>query len=78
MEIDCDGMAKLKLVSSGTGIKAPELRMSGTAPAEDMKPGKYLATCETAWIEPLARVPESSCSFALRTDRMTALRLDNG
>jgi hypothetical protein len=32
-----------------------ELRLGGLAPTEDMKPGIYLAKCESAWIEPVGK-----------------------
>jgi hypothetical protein len=41
--------AKLKLV---TGSAPTELRVGGRAANDDIAPGKYLARCETAWIEP--------------------------
>ena len=39
--------ATLKLVPT----KSNELRLGGVAPTDDMQPGRYLVTCETAWIE---------------------------
>jgi hypothetical protein len=34
---------------------APALRLGGTAPADDMQPGKYLVQCEAAWIEQVGK-----------------------
>ena len=44
--------ASLKLVQ---GSKPAELRLGGVAPSTEMAPGKYLAQCETAWIEPVGK-----------------------
>jgi len=32
---------------------APAVRLGGTLPTEGMEPGKYLVSCENAWLEPL-------------------------
>lgn len=32
---------------------ASPVRLGGTLPTEGMEPGKYLVTCENAWLEPL-------------------------
>jgi len=43
--------ANLKLVTA----KSEDLRLGGVAPSEEMHPGKYLVTCEAAWIEPVGK-----------------------
>ena len=33
----------------------PTLRLEGHAPSAEMLPGKYLARCESAWLEPIGK-----------------------
>jgi hypothetical protein len=54
----------LKVVPAG-GSKITELRLGGLAPTEDMKPGVYLAKCESAWIEPVGKAARVVVQYSL-------------
>jgi hypothetical protein len=59
---DRGAKANLKLIG---GTRTTELRLGGRAATDDITPGKYLASCETAWLQPKGKSTLAILQFNL-------------
>jgi len=51
---------KLRIVTT-----KPAVRLGGALPTMDMAPGKYLAVCENAWLEPMRKGHRAALQFRI-------------
>jgi hypothetical protein len=55
--------------------KSSDLRLGGVAPTDDMAPGRYLVTCETAWIESVGREHRAVLQFRVTDGKYSGVGL---
>jgi hypothetical protein len=71
--------ANLKLVVAGAEVNT-KIRLAGRAPSDEMAPGTYLVTCESAWIESIGKGSRAVFQFRVVDGKYgdVALRLWDG